>query len=245
MKAMILAAGVGSRLGSLTENTPKCLVDIHGTPMLRLAAEKLALAGVKKVIINIHHHAEQVKAYASSALTDLFSDVEFSFEPKLLGTGGGLKATASFFADQQNFFLVNADIFSSFDLKNLIQPLKEDRSKLACLAVMDRKDTSYLEFDAEGNFCGWVRADKLSSSNEESRTSETTLVRAFCGQQALSTKIFDYLALEQQTSFSIIETYMQAFQAGEKIVATDIGAESWFDMGTPHELARLREKLNY
>ena len=236
---MILAAGVGSRLKELTKTTPKCLMDINGQPMLRIVSKRLAQAGVKKVIINIHHHAEQVRSYAASHLAEFFDEVEFSFEPELLGTGGGLKAVAPFFASEQSFLLVNADIYCSYSLTNLLKPMKSE--VMGCLALMDREDHSLLEFDSVGNFCGWrtLKSTELASKQPLGVLSK---VSAFCGLQALSPRIFDYLARDTRKTFSIIDTYLDAAKAGERIIGVDIGKDSvWIDMGTPEQLAKVRE----
>ena len=232
---MILAAGVGSRLGALTANTPKCLMEINGIPMLRLVSQNLASAGVSEVVINIHHHSEQVRSYALKSLKDLFKNIEFSFEPELLGTGGGLKEVAHFFSGEDVFLLVNADIYTSLPLQNLLKPLFSSKQTLGCLAVMDRTDKTYLEFDPSGHFCGWLRSENQSKTKNA--------IKAFCGLQALSTRIFNYLNLESQKSFSIIETYLKAFDAGERLISHDLGNNAWFDMGTPEQLNKLREYL--
>lgn len=229
---MILAAGVGSRLGALTANTPKALIDINGRPMLRWVSEQLSAAGVTEIIINLHHHSDLLRDYAQSALSDLFKTIAFSAESSLLGTGGGLKAAASFFSNVDSFFLVNADIYCAYPLQNLMEALHKQSSSLGQLAVMDRQESTYLTFDQNNVFRGWVK--------EGSASPEGLSRRAFCGIQALTSKIFAYLQKDARDSFSIIETYQQAEAAGEQLIAHDIGNYMWIDMGTPERLQQLR-----
>ena len=243
MRAMILAAGLGSRLGELTRETPKCLIEVNQVPMLRRVCENLAKAGVDRIIINLHYHAEQVQDYASRNLGDLFKEIKFSFEPKLLGTGGGLKATKTFFENEPNLLMVNADIYTAYPLKDLVKRLEASKKLLGCLAVMKRAESSYLKFDREQNFRGWLKADQVALESEHRATS-TDNIFAFCGLQALSSKIFDYLDAQTQEDFSIIETYMLAQAAGEQITFCDISSQPWFDMGTPDQLQLLRAHLS-
>ena len=154
-----------------------------------------------------------------------------------------MKAVESFFSAEDVFLLVNADIYTSYSLKELLSPLKSNKKILGNLAVMDRIDSTYLDFNSEGSFCGWLKATDQTEPSSVAGTKKGNSVHAFCGLQALSTRIFDYLKKESKSSFSIIETYMNASRTAEQILFSDIGSEPWFDMGTPEQLERLRSHL--
>lgn len=235
---MILAAGFGTRLGEITKCTPKCLVQINSRPIIRLVAEHLYKSGVRQIVVNLHYLAEQVQQYCSSSLTDLFSSIEFSYEPEILGTGGGLKAAQRFFSDQKDFYLVNADIYCNYNLENLKEKHISLRDSLGVLAVMQREDSSYLQFDQNNIFRSWITSKDL-----QSKDNNQLITKAFCGVQCLSAGVFKYLNKIEAKSFSLIEAYCLAQSAGEKLYAQDIGDADWFDMGTLSQLELLRNKL--
>jgi MurNAc alpha-1-phosphate uridylyltransferase len=236
MKAMILAAGFGSRLREITKVTPKPLVLIDDKPILRLVAENLYAAGVSEIVINLHYLADQVRDYCEANLKDLFSKIHYSKETEILGTGGGLKAAKAFLENEKFFYLVNADIYSNFDLNILMSEVKGQSEVLAALAVMDRSESTYLEFDSSNSFKGWAKAEQQPKTGLERK--------AFCGLHILSSKIFHYLDQHSEQSFSIIDTYCKAAQAQEKLISVDLGSSVWFDMGTLDKLQELREYFN-
>jgi len=117
VKALVLAAGIGSRLGELTRATPKCLLPIAGRPALDYWIEMLAEAGVTDVFINTHHHAEQVRAYIERRPYGL-QFVE-GYEPTLLGSAGTLQSAKSFLANEEQFYIIYADNFAEMNLLRL------------------------------------------------------------------------------------------------------------------------------
>ncbi len=117
MKAFLLAAGVGSRLGDLTRNSPKCLLPIGGRPLLDFWLESFARAGVTDVLVNLHHHADQVKSFLQGRTSG--PRVETLYEPELLGSAGTIKKAWDFVADEECFFIAYADNFARVDLSRL------------------------------------------------------------------------------------------------------------------------------
>ncbi len=157
MKAMILAAGLGTRLRPLTNDRPKALVEVAGRTMLELTLRRLHAAGATQVIANTHHFADQMQAWlATHPIPGL--RIEISPELVLLDTGGGLKNAAWFFQEpgpdqDQPFILHNVDVLSTIDLARMVR-FHTDHSALATLAVQDRPTSRYLLFDQQGHLCG-------------------------------------------------------------------------------------------
>ena len=164
MKAMILAAGLGTRLRPLTDDRPKALVEIDGRTMLEITLSRLRNFGVREVIINVHHFADMILDYLKA--NDNFGmRIEVSREDVLLDTGGGLKKAAYFFLgdscrSEEPFIVHNVDVLSTIDLRRMVQFHTENQA-LATLAVQDRKTSRYLLFDDQLQLCGrqsWRRS---------------------------------------------------------------------------------------
>ncbi len=157
MKAMILAAGLGTRLRPLTDNRPKALVEIAGRTLLEIALSRLRAFGVREVIINVHHFADQILAYLKTH-KNFGMRVEVSREDVLLDTGGGLKKAAWFFLEDsagldEPFILHNVDVISTIDLRRMVEFHTQNHA-LATLAVQDRQTSRYLLFDNQLHLCG-------------------------------------------------------------------------------------------
>ncbi len=157
MKAMIFAAGLGTRLRPITNTRPKALVEINGVSLLERAFRHLRSAGVSEVIVNAHHFAERIAAFLR-AQNNFGMRVEISYEEVLLDTGGGLKKAAWFFDDGKPFFVHNADVISRLDLLRMYR-FHEERNALATLAVKPRATKRPLVFDEEGKLCGRKEVD--------------------------------------------------------------------------------------
>jgi NDP-sugar pyrophosphorylase family protein len=162
MKAMILAAGLGTRLRPLTDHRPKALVEISGRTLLEIALSRLRGYGVTEVIINVHHYADMIVDYLKTH--DNFGvRIEVSREEVLLDTGGGLKKAAWFFLEDSSgvksslldepFLLHNVDVISTIDLRRMLQ-FHTEHQALATLAVQDRETSRYLLFNDRLHLCG-------------------------------------------------------------------------------------------
>jgi NDP-sugar pyrophosphorylase family protein len=176
MKAMVLAAGLGTRLRPLTDDKPKALVEVAGRTLLEITLERLRGAGVREVIVNAHHFADQLVEYLR-AHENFGMRVEVSREDVLLDTGGGLKQAAWFFRGEDEPFLVhNVDVVSGIDLGRMVEAHRE-RGALATLAVKNRETSRLLLFDGDGWLCGRRRG----AVEELTRGTDVATSQAFCG----------------------------------------------------------------
>jgi len=205
MKAMIFAAGLGTRLRPLTDNRPKALVEAEGKTLLQHCIEKLQTAGVREIIVNVHHFADMVEDFLQ-ANNNFGLRIELSDEREmLLDTGGGLKRAAWFFDDGQSFILHNVDILSNIDLADLCAQHRQSNA-LVTLACNIRESSRYFLFDASQRLCGW----------ENTNTGEQKIVvaqyeplqrMAFGGIHVITPAIFD--SAPAADKFSIIDWYLQ------------------------------------
>ena len=207
MKAMILAAGLGTRLRPLTNDRPKALVEVAGRTLLEIALSRLRAFGIREVIVNAHHYAEMMQEYLK-ANHNFGMRIEVSSEPELLDTGGGLKRAAWFFLEggsQEPFILHNVDVISTIDLARMLQAHTENDA-LATLAVQDRETSRYLLFDESGQLCG--RQAGRDGGREIVRTAIAMKALAFSGIHVISPRIF--AKMKEQGAFSIIAAYLTA-----------------------------------
>jgi len=238
MKAMILAAGLGTRLRPLTDTRPKALVEVAGRTLLEITLSRLRAFGIREVIINVHHFADMVVEYLKA--NDSFGmRVEISREETLLDTGGGLKKAAWFFLESSSdepFLLHNVDVLSTIDFGRMVQAHNESRA-LATLAVQERTTSRYLLFDEQGQLCG-RRAD---GKEELVRSPERMRPLAFCGVHVISPRLLTMMT--EDGVFSIIKSYLQLAEQGEKIVGFRADEYSWRDLGRLEDLERAKEEL--
>ena len=229
MKAMVLAAGLGTRLGPLTNDKPKALVEVSGRSMLEITLERLRGAGVREVIVNAHHCADALIAYLREH--DFGMRIEVSREDVLLDTGGGLKQAAWFFAgDREPFLLHNVDVVSTIDLGRMVAAHRESGA-LATLAVQERATSRPLLFDGDGLLCGRKRGDEA----EMVRGAEGAVPLAFCGVHVISPKLLGML--EEEGVFSIIAVYLRLAGEGERIMGFRADGYYWRDLGKPEQIA--------
>lgn len=237
MKAMVLAAGLGSRLRPLTDIAPKPLINLGGeATMLKLVLARLKNAGVTEVIINTHHLAEQIPAYLARH-RNFGLRVEISYEPELLDTGGGLKKAGWFFNDGKPFFLHNADILTDIDLTALLNQ-HTSTNALATLAVSSRQSSRGFLFDWQGRLCGHRSPAAVRWAGEPR---EQARQFSFNGIHVISPRLLGLIA--ETGIFSINETYLRLAAAGEPILMRDCSAFSWLDIGRPESLEKARALL--
>ena len=238
MKAMILAAGLGTRLRPLTDKCPKALVEINGRTMLEIAILRLQQAGVSEVVINAHHFREMIVEYLRSK-NDFGIRVEVSLEHTLLDTGGGLNKARHFFEDgtDEPFILHNVDVLSNIDLGRMIDAHKQHQA-LATLAVQDRKTSRYLLFDDQLRLCG-RRASNSEPEVIPGRQAKQAL--AFSGIHIISRRLLTLL--KEEGAFSIIDSYLRLAAEAEKIMAYRADEFYWRDLGKPESVAQATEDL--
>jgi NDP-sugar pyrophosphorylase family protein len=242
MKAMILAAGLGTRLRPLTNDRPKALVDIAGRTPLELTLTRLREFEIRDVIINAHHFADMIAEYLE-AHKNFGMHIEISREDKLLDTGGGLKKVADFFLDSggadEPFILHNVDVISNIDLRRMVHFHTEHRA-LATLAVQDRKTSRYLLFDDASQLCG--RKSGKDDTTELVRTAQHLNPLAFCGIHVISPRFLSMMT--EQGAFSIITTYLRLAANGEKILGFRADDYYWLDLGTPQNFGQAARDLS-
>jgi NDP-sugar pyrophosphorylase family protein len=241
MKAMVLAAGLGTRLRPLTDDRPKALVEVGGKTLLQITLERLRSFGVEEVVVNTHHFAAMIPLYLAKH-ANFGMRIEISYEPVLLDTGGGLKQASWFFVEggsaEEPFLLHNVDVVSTIDLARMAQSHVESGA-LATLAVQERPTSRPLLFDESGELCGrrLVREDKT----EMARTAAIAEALAFTGIHVISPRIF--AKLTEEGVFSIIPAYLRLAGQGERVAAFHADAYRWRDLGRPEHLQQAELDL--
>jgi NDP-sugar pyrophosphorylase family protein len=271
MKAMVLAAGLGTRLRPLTDNRPKALVEVAGRTLLEIVLARLRGFGVRDVIINVHHFADMLVEYLKTN-NNFGMRIEVSREEVLLDTGGGLKKAAWFFLDRSGdpdepFILHNVDVISTIDLRRMLR-FHENFQPLATLAVQDRETSRYLLFDEQLRLCG--RSGRVSPETRKKGSTVTPSegasgaprpaprgtrlgsrevrepVRArqalaFSGIHVISPRLLPMLT--EEGVFSIISSYLRLAVDGESILGFRADPYYWHDLGRPADLAQAAEDL--
>ena len=215
MKAMILAAGLGTRLRPLTDDRPKALVEVGGRTLLEITLPRLRDFGIRDVIVNVHHFADMVVEYLKK--NDNFGmDIEISHEDVLLDTGGGLEEGRAIFScgnlskPSEPFILHNVDVISTIDLRRMVQ-FHTDHRALATLAVQDRETSRYLLFDEQLQLCGRRRG---AIRNRNCSILAALQALAFSGIHVISPRLLTMMT--EEGAFSIIDSYLRLACAGRK-----------------------------
>lgn len=233
---MIFAAGLGTRLQPLTNNKPKALVEINKVPLIDRAVHKLIESGVSEIVINLHHFAEQLRAYVNKQKYNC--EVHFSDESDLLlSTGGGLKKAQEFLKGTNPFIVYNVDVISDIDLNKMLNFHCENNC-LATLAVRKRKTSRYLLFDEQMQLSGWknIKTDDEIIVHAHLEYE----VRAFSGIHIISPEIFGQF--EEKGAFSIIDSYLRLAQ-NKAIKGYDHSETMWYDLGKVSEISEIEKIL--
>jgi NDP-sugar pyrophosphorylase family protein len=246
MKAMILAAGLGTRLRPLTDDRPKALVTVAGRTLLELTLSRLRNFGVNEVILNVHHFADMIVDYLA-ANQNFGMRIEISREDVLLDTGGGLKKAARFFLENRGskdepFLVHNVDVLSTIDLAQMLR-FHNEHSALATLAIQQRDTSRHLLFNEQGQLCGRRIGPGTGAGAETERAMPAQQVNslAFCGIHVLSPRIF--ANLNEQGVFSVIPAYLRLASQGESILAFRADEYYWRDLGRPENIAEAERDL--
>ena len=240
MKAMILAAGLGTRLRPLTDDRPKALVEVGGRTLLEITLSRLRSFGIREVIINVHHFADLMLDYLKGH--DNFGmQIAISREEVLLDTGGGLKKAAWFFLEDgrdEPFLLHNVDVISAIDLRRLLD-FHAAHHPIATLAVQERKTSRYLLFDPDLQLCG-----RRSASDEPGqlvRACAQVKALAFSGIHVISPRIFELMS--EESAFSIIACYLRLAAQEETIIGFRADEYYWRDLGRPENVMQAAQDL--
>lgn len=221
MEGFILAAGLGTRLRPLTNDRPKALVEVGGVTLLERTIRRLEEAGIRHIVVNVHHFADKVIDFVNThtwqARTDISDERDL-----LLDTGGALKHAAPLFSGREEVLVHNVDILSDIDLQS-VERHHRSEGNLVTLCVSRRKTKRLLAFDERGLLVG--RADEGL---------------AFSGISIVSPELFALLP-EADRPYPVIDEYIRLSQAGHRIGAYLHDPAHWLDVGKPETLKQAEQ----
>lgn len=234
MKAMLFAAGLGTRLKPFTENHPKALAPVNGKPLLQRNIEYLKSFGINEIVVNVFHFADQIIDFLNQ--NDNFGiTIHISDErPEVLETGGGLVNAKHFF--DEDFLVMNVDILTDLNITEFITAHQENNA-LVTLAVSDRNSSRKLFFDETNALKGW----KNLNSDEEIKCIETLdhcKELAFSGIHLINPKVFEMIS--ETGKFSIMKVYMELMKT-ETILGFDHSGGILIDVGRPSSVLEAEE----
>jgi NDP-sugar pyrophosphorylase family protein len=237
MKAMIFAAGLGTRLFPLTQSKPKALIEIAGKTLLQRSLEKVCEAGISEIVINIHHFGEQIRNFLQR--NDYFGlNISISDETdELLDTGGAILKAAPLLKGNVPVLVYNVDVLSSLNIQDLLSyHLK--KGAMATLAIRERKTARYLMFDEEMQLGGWTN---IATGQEKIvRQSKQLNPWAFSGIQILDPQILDLIT--ETGKFSLVSLYLRLAEK-YPIFGYPDSSSLWMDLGKPDQLKEAEKML--
>ena len=239
MKAMIYAAGLGTRLQPETDLKPKALIEIAGIPMLGRLIERLKAFSINQVIINTHHFREQVEEYINRNNSFGIEIARSEEHDELLETGGGL-AKARWFLDGRDPFLIhNVDVLSDIDLRDMLRYHMQEKPMVS-LAVRNRVSSRYLLFDEKMALKGWMNIKTGETILAESHDMPLNKL-AFSGIHIVNPDIFRYLT--EVKRYRIIDKYL-TISGKEHIAGYQHDNGYWIDMGTREGVRDAERRLS-
>ena len=231
MKAIIFAAGVGSRLGEFTKNRPKALVEISGITLLEAAIRKLKIHGVEEIIINVHHFADMIEEYLVKK-RNFNIRIELSDErEQLLETGGGLMKASWFFDDNEPFITYNVDILTSLDISSLVRYHKTTNA-LVTLACKERNTQRYFLIDKSNRLCGWENiktGDRIDAIHVEGAVERV----GYSCITVMNPEIFDRVG--EKGVFSLTPLFLRLAKE-YPVIAYKHNKDYWTDIANPQRL---------
>ena len=245
--AMILAAGLGTRLKEFTHDKPKALVELNGKPLLQHCIENLINNGFNHIVINVHHFGEQIIDFVSQHHYDAV--IQISDERDLLmDTGGGIVKASPLFKDSKAVMVHNVDIISNVNLREMSQQFLDSKDD-AWLLTQDRETNRKLLFDDENLLVGWM--NKVEERFKWVDESKSALRRAqgplpFYKEMAFSGLHFfrsDLFAEFEVKRSSVIDLYLNLAKTN-RIISKPIQPDYWFDLGKPEQLQAAENYLN-
>ncbi len=239
MKAMIFAAGLGTRLRPITNTVPKALVPVGGVTMLERVILKMRDAGMEECVVNACHFADKVVSFLKSKDFGIPVKVSLESGSEPLETGGGIRHAEELLG-RGRFLVHNVDILSDLDIRSFLSADRQD--SLATLLLVDKEADRYLLFDDDMRLVGWtnVVTGEVKSPYPDFDPSRYHRY-SFCGIHIISDEVFDLMA-DWPEHFSIIDFYLKsaAIRPIFGVVATDLNL---IDIGSPAKLAEAEEKI--
>jgi len=237
MKAMIFAAGLGTRFRPWTDKHPKALAMVNGKPLLHHAIQYLQQYDIREVVVNVHHFAGQV-IDAIKKNRGWGSDITISNEEDgVLETGGGLLKAKDLLKGQR-FMTINVDILTDLNIDKFLDHHQQTGSFIS-LAIAERKTSRFLLFNEQNRLCGWrnIKGDEIIE--KITTPAATYLQKAYSGMAIFEPAIFEYITTTGK--FSVIDVYLELAQ--KKIISGyDHTGDKWVDVGKPESVA-VAEKL--
>jgi len=234
MKAMIFAAGLGTRLKPFTDNHPKALAVVNGKPLLQRNIEYLKSFGINEIVINVHHFADQIIEFLED---NNYFGIEITISDEtdqVLETGGGLvKAKANF---EEDFLVMNVDILTDLNLAKFIKAHQENKA-LVTLAVSDRNSSRKLFFNEQNELKGW-RNLKTEEEIKAVDSLDNCKDLAFSGIHVISPTLFDKIT--EKGKFSIMKVYMDLIKT-ESIIGFDHSGGILIDVGRPESVLEAEQ----
>jgi NDP-sugar pyrophosphorylase family protein len=238
MKAMLFAAGLGTRLKPFTDNHPKALAQVNGKTLLEHNICYLQQHGVTEVVVNVHHFADQIEAVLAQN-NGFGSKVHVSDErDEVLETGGGLLKAAHFFDGEPHFVVMNVDILTNLNLAQLLEAHITSKS-IATLAVMERQSSRNLLFNSNLQLCGWQ--NNSTGERKISIEQENYLPFAFSGVQIVTPQLLT--SISRQGKFSMIDAYLDAAKH-QSILGFNHTGDILIDVGKPESLAQAAQMFS-
>jgi MurNAc alpha-1-phosphate uridylyltransferase len=239
-KAMLFAAGIGSRLKPWTDTNPKALAIVNGKTLLQRNIQYLQQCGITEVVVNVHHFAEKI-IDTLEANKGWGSKITISNESNsLLETGGGLLKAAEHLQGEYPFVVMNADILTDMNLASMIN-YHQEKKPMVTLATSGRESSRYFLFDDGNNLCGWrntktgeERTSPAHNLNGTQSSSKALLQKAFSGIHIIEPKIFSFI--KQQGKFSLVDVYLDLMNDHTIKSFDDIGSR-FIDVGKPGSIA--------
>jgi NDP-sugar pyrophosphorylase family protein len=235
MKAMILAAGIGTRLRPVTLEKPKCLVEVQGISLLEHTIRYLKYFGVKEIVINVHHFADQIEQFIRDK-NNFGIQIALSDEREaLLDTGGGLLKAQWFFGDKKPFFLIASDVITDLDL-GAVYKFHLDHGPLVTLAVKHRPSSREFLFDPTHRLCGWH--NNVTGETRWVNQIPNPLKIAFSTIHVIDPGLFDLVT--ETGAFSLIDLYLRL--AGKHVIlGFEHNETDWFEFGRIENLESLNQ----
>lgn len=236
MKAMILAAGLGSRLGPLTSDKPKALVPFQGKPLLEIIIQRLKFAGFNEIVINVHHFADQIIEYLDHCPVDNV-EIMVSHEKELLDTGGGIKNALKLLGSDPVLFY-NVDILTELDLRTFYKHHIDSEAKIS-LAVKDRPTSRQLLFTPKNLLAGWTYPERrLTIITRDSR--KGYIQTGFSGIYIINPEV---CSLMPEDDIFSLTPWLIEMSRDMEIVSYDHSDGKWFDLGRKNSFIKAESKV--